>query len=238
MAVSAGLASGRSSPRSFGAVGAYAATQSGICNLEVVVSWGALTAAMLRYATPLMFAALGGLVSRARRRREHRAGGHDAHGRVLRRLRRRQDRLVGRRASSSACWPGWRWRAIHAIFAISLRSDQIVVGTGAELPRARPHRLHVRRHLRRPRARPTTCRRVPDVNLPTDALGVPRPGDQPAQPAGLGLAGGGRGRLGRGLPHAGWACGCAPSARTRRRPRRSASASSSSATRRSSPRAA
>src|SRR5215217_2096836 len=47
----------------FGLLGAYGATHSGISHLEVVVSWGALTAAMLRYATPLTFAALGGLVS-------------------------------------------------------------------------------------------------------------------------------------------------------------------------------
>jgi simple sugar transport system permease protein len=46
-----------------GVLGAYAATRSGVTNLEAVVSWGALGAATLRFATPLTFAALGGLVS-------------------------------------------------------------------------------------------------------------------------------------------------------------------------------
>ena len=43
--------------------GGIAATQSGVGNLERVVVWSALFAAMLRYATPLLFAALGGLFS-------------------------------------------------------------------------------------------------------------------------------------------------------------------------------
>jgi general nucleoside transport system permease protein len=40
-----------------------AATKSGVTNLERVVVWSALFAAMLRYATPLLFAALGGVIS-------------------------------------------------------------------------------------------------------------------------------------------------------------------------------
>jgi len=46
-----------------GAAGAIAATQSGEGNLERVVVWSALAAAMLRFATPLVFAALGGVIS-------------------------------------------------------------------------------------------------------------------------------------------------------------------------------
>src|SRR5690242_19901347 len=46
-----------------GLVGGYAATQSGVANLDRVVVWGALGAATLRYATPLIFGALGGLFS-------------------------------------------------------------------------------------------------------------------------------------------------------------------------------
>ena len=41
----------------------YLATRSGIGNLEAVVVWSALFAAMLRYATPLIFGALGGMFS-------------------------------------------------------------------------------------------------------------------------------------------------------------------------------
>jgi ABC-type uncharacterized transport system permease subunit len=46
-----------------GAAGALAATQSGVGNLRDVVTWSALVAATLRYATPLVFGALGGIVS-------------------------------------------------------------------------------------------------------------------------------------------------------------------------------
>ncbi len=55
--------------------------------------------AALVFATPLMFAALGGLVLRAQRGREHRPRGDDADGRVLRRLGRRRNRIVVRRAA-------------------------------------------------------------------------------------------------------------------------------------------
>ena len=46
-----------------GGAGAVAATQSGTGNLGDVVAWSALIAATLRYATPLIFGALGGIVS-------------------------------------------------------------------------------------------------------------------------------------------------------------------------------
>ena len=42
---------------------AYLATRSSVGKLETVVVWSALFAAMLRYATPLIFAALGGMFS-------------------------------------------------------------------------------------------------------------------------------------------------------------------------------
>jgi simple sugar transport system permease protein len=46
----------------FGALG-VAATISSVGNLESVFVWGALVASMLRYATPLVFAAVGGMFS-------------------------------------------------------------------------------------------------------------------------------------------------------------------------------
>jgi ABC-type uncharacterized transport system permease subunit len=46
-----------------GGTGAVAATKSGTGNLEDVVTWSALIAATLRFATPLTLAALGGIVS-------------------------------------------------------------------------------------------------------------------------------------------------------------------------------
>jgi simple sugar transport system permease protein len=46
-----------------GAVGAVVATKSGEGNLDRVFVWSALIAAMLRFATPLIFAAMGGILS-------------------------------------------------------------------------------------------------------------------------------------------------------------------------------
>jgi general nucleoside transport system permease protein len=46
-----------------GGAGAVAATQSGTDHLEDVVTWSALIAATLRFATPLILGALGGIVS-------------------------------------------------------------------------------------------------------------------------------------------------------------------------------
>jgi ABC-type uncharacterized transport system permease subunit len=46
-----------------GGAGAVASTQSGTAHLEDVVTWSALVAATLRYATPLTFGALAGIVS-------------------------------------------------------------------------------------------------------------------------------------------------------------------------------
>jgi general nucleoside transport system permease protein len=46
-----------------GAAGAVASTKSGVGNLEDVVTWSALIAATLRFATPLIFGALGGIIS-------------------------------------------------------------------------------------------------------------------------------------------------------------------------------
>jgi ABC-type uncharacterized transport system permease subunit len=110
-----------------GAAGAYGAVSSGVSNLETVVSWGALTAAALRFATPLTFAALGGLVS-------ERAGvvnialegmmlmgaffgawGADVTGSWLGGL------AIGIAAGAALA-------LIHAVFAITLRADQIVSG--------------------------------------------------------------------------------------------------------------
>jgi simple sugar transport system permease protein len=44
-------------------LGSIANTNSGITHLKVVFTWSVLVAAMLRYATPLLLAALGGIIS-------------------------------------------------------------------------------------------------------------------------------------------------------------------------------
>lgn len=110
-----------------GAAGAVAATQSGTTHLEDVVTWSALIAATLRFATPLAFAALGGIVS-------ERSGvvnvglegmmlmgaffgifGADLLDSWALGL------LVGMAA-------GGILAAVHAFFSINLRADQIVSG--------------------------------------------------------------------------------------------------------------
>jgi general nucleoside transport system permease protein len=104
-------------------------TQSGVGNLEQVFVWSALVAAMLRYATPLVFGALGGVVS-------ERSGvvnvglegmmlggaffaawGADVTGGWIGGL------LVGMAGGAA-------FGLIHAIFAVALRADQIVAGMG------------------------------------------------------------------------------------------------------------
>ena len=121
------LATGALAASVVGLIGGIAATRSGVSNLESVVVWSALFAAMLRYATPLLFAALGGLFS-------ERSGviNIGLEGMML----------------MGAFWGIWgaevtgSWviglligmasgallALIHAVFSVSLRADQIVSG--------------------------------------------------------------------------------------------------------------
>jgi general nucleoside transport system permease protein len=104
------------------------ATRSSTANLDTVVVWSALIAAMLRFATPLTFAAIGGMFS-------ERSGvvniglegmmltgaffgiwGSDKFGSWVAGL-------------LSAMIAGGLLALIHAFFAITLRADQIVSGT-------------------------------------------------------------------------------------------------------------
>jgi simple sugar transport system permease protein len=108
------------------------ATHSSVENLESVVVWSALLGAMLRYATPLIFAAVGGMVC-------ERSGvvniglegmmltgaffgiwGADATGSWELGL------LVGAAA-------GGLLALVHALFTIHLRADQIVTGTAVNI---------------------------------------------------------------------------------------------------------
>ncbi|WCB92500.1 hypothetical protein DSM104299_01196 [Baekduia alba] len=153
----------------FGALGAFAASHSGVSHLEVVVSWSALTAAMLRYATPLTFAALGGLVS-------ERSGVVNI---ALEGMMLMGAFFAAYGADKTGSWvgglligmlAGMALAAIHAIFAISLRSDQIVVGTGLNfLALGLTGYMYVDTYGAN--GTPDNLPSVPEVNLPTDSLG-------------------------------------------------------------------
>jgi simple sugar transport system permease protein len=111
-----------------GVLGAYGAVESGVGNLERVVVWSALLAAALRYATPLTFAALGGVTS-------ERAGvvNIGLEGMML------TGAFFGAwGADITSSWPGGLMIGLaagavmgllHAVFAVSLRADQIISGT-------------------------------------------------------------------------------------------------------------
>jgi general nucleoside transport system permease protein len=115
-----------------GVAGGIAATQSGEGHLEEVVVWGALLASTLRYATPLTFGALGGLFS-------ERSG-------VIN-IALEGMMLVGAffgawGADITDSWiggiviavaAGAAFGFLHALFAVSLRADQIVSGTALNL---------------------------------------------------------------------------------------------------------
>ena len=140
------------------------ATQSGEANLEKVFVWSALFAAMLRFATPLLFGALGGIMS-------ERSGvinvglegmmlmgaffgifGADVFGSWFLGV------LVGVAA-------GGVLALVHAVFSIALRADQVVSGVAVNLLAAGHDRLRLHRPLRRP-GHAGRRGRVPEISLP------------------------------------------------------------------------
>ena len=106
----------------------YLATRSSVSHLDQVVVWSALTAAMLRYATPLAFAAMGGIFSERSGVVNIGLEGMMLSGAFF--------GILG--ADKLNSWPlgllcavlaGAVFALIHAFFAIHLRADQIVGGT-------------------------------------------------------------------------------------------------------------
>jgi simple sugar transport system permease protein len=154
-AVVAGLAGG---------IGAWASTQSGVGNLKDVVTWSALVAATLRYATPLIFGALGGIIS-------ERSGvvnvglegmmltgaffgifGADLLDSWFLGL------LVGMAA-------GGLLALVHAVFSINLRADQVVSGIAINFLAAGLTGYIFLDHYG-DQGTPDNVPRVPDVSLP------------------------------------------------------------------------
>ena len=152
-----------------GFAGAVGATRAAVDDLEVVVSWGALTAAMLRYATPLTFAALGGLFS-------ERAG--------VVNIGLEGMMLMGAffsawGADATGSWPlgilcgvlaGIALAAIHAVFSIALRADQIVTGTALNfIALGITGYLYI--DVYGTSGTPDDLPQVPEISLPTESLG-------------------------------------------------------------------
>ena len=144
-------------------VGALA-TQSSTGNLDTVFVWSALLAAMLRFATPLVFAAIGGLFS-------ERAGvvNIGLEGMML------MGAFFGiLAADKTGSWAlgllfamlaGGLLALVHAFFSIHLRSDQIVSGTAMNfLALGITGYLYI--DIYGTRGVPTDVVRIPDVSLP------------------------------------------------------------------------
>jgi simple sugar transport system permease protein len=147
-----------------GVAGAYGAVHSGVGNLERVVVWSALLAAALRYATPLTFAALGGVTS-------ERAGvvNIGLEGMML------MGAFFGAwGADVTSSWfggiviglaAGAVMGLLHAVFSVSLRADQIVSGTAINfLALGITGYLFVK--IYGEQGTPDDLPQIPDVNLP------------------------------------------------------------------------
>jgi simple sugar transport system permease protein len=147
-----------------GMAGGYAATQSGVGNLERVVVWSALFAAMLRYATPLIFASLGGLFSERSGVINIALEGMLLMGAFFAVL---GADLTGSWFLGLLCGmiSGGLLALIHAIFAVSLRADQIVSGTALNfLALGITSYLFLNRYGTQ--GTPENLPAVPDVTLP------------------------------------------------------------------------
>jgi simple sugar transport system permease protein len=110
----------------------YLATRSSETHLDQVIVWSALTAAMLRYATPLAFGAMGGIFS-------ERSGVVNI-GLEGMMLAGAFFGILGADKLGSwwlglgcAALAGGLFALVHAFFAIHLRADQIVGGTAINL---------------------------------------------------------------------------------------------------------
>ena len=105
----------------------YLATRSSVAHLDQVVVWSALFAAMLRYATPLAFAAMGGIFSERSGVTNIGLEGMMLSGAFFGILA--ADKLESWQLGLGvAALSGALFALVHAFFAIHMRADQIVGG--------------------------------------------------------------------------------------------------------------
>ncbi len=140
------------------------ATQSSVENLDLVFVWSALVAATLRYATPLTFAAIGGMFS-------ERSGVVNI-GLEGQMLMGAFFAIWGADVTDSwqlglviAMVSGTALALVHAFFCIHLRADQIVIGTAVNfLALGITGYLFI--DIYGDQGTPTTIPEIPDVNIP------------------------------------------------------------------------
>jgi ABC-type uncharacterized transport system permease subunit len=150
----------------FGAIGAIAATQSGEANLERVVVWSALAAAMLRFATPLVFAALGGVVSERSGVVNIGLEGMMLVGAFF--AIYGADQLDGWFGGLLlGMFAGGVLALLHAFFAVTLRADQIVSGFAINFL-ALGVTGYIFLHHYGDQGTPDGVPQVPDITLPID----------------------------------------------------------------------
>lgn len=140
------------------------ATRSSVESLDLVFVWSALVAATLRYATPLTFAAIGGMFS-------ERSG--------VVNIGLEGQMLIGAffaiwGADVTDSWQlglviallsGMALALLHAFFCIHLRADQIVIGTAINfLALGITGYLFI--DIYGDQGTPTTIPEIPDVNIP------------------------------------------------------------------------
>jgi ABC-type uncharacterized transport system permease subunit len=144
--------------------GAYGSSKSSIATLESVFTWSALFAATLRYATPLLFAALGGVIS-------ERSGviNIGLEGMML------MGAFFGIYAADVlgswvlgllvAMLAGGLLALVHAVFSVHLRANQIVSGTGINFLALGITGYFFTQHYG-PNGTPGSISQVPNLKLP------------------------------------------------------------------------
>jgi ABC-type uncharacterized transport system permease subunit len=149
--------------------GAVASAKSSVATLESVFTWSALVAATLRYATPLIFAALGGVISES--------SGVINIGLEGMMLMGCFWGIYGADLLGSWVWgvlvamvAGGLLALLHAFFSIQLRANQIVSGTGINFLALGITGYFLEYHYG-PNGTPLTISQVPNVHLPIQHVG-------------------------------------------------------------------